>query len=86
MGIVLSIKKLKIIAEMIKIEHTIFALPFALAAVVLLLGMAAQFGFAANYYVPNTYVYYLPVYVWLAACAAVRPTAPSPRSKRLRPG
>jgi hypothetical protein len=40
-------------------------------AVVLLLGMAAQFAFAANYYVPNTYVYYLPVYVWLAACAAV---------------
>jgi hypothetical protein len=40
-------------------------------AVVLLLGMAAQLGFAVNYYVPNSYVYYLPVYVWLAACAAV---------------
>jgi hypothetical protein len=39
-------------------------------AVTLLLGMAAQFVFAANYYVPNTFVYYLPVYVWLAVCAA----------------
>jgi len=36
----------------------------------LLLGMAAQFLFALNYYVPNTYVYYLPVYVWLAVCAS----------------
>jgi hypothetical protein len=37
---------------------------------VLLLGMVAQFLFALNYYVPNTYVYYLPVYVWLVVCAA----------------
>ncbi|MBN1933209.1 MAG: DUF2723 domain-containing protein, partial [Anaerolineae bacterium] len=39
-------------------------------AMVLLIGMAAQTVFALNYYVPNTYVYYLPVYVWLALCAA----------------
>lgn len=40
-------------------------------ATVLLVGMAAQAVFALNYDVPNTYVYYLPVYVWLAVCAAM---------------
>ena len=34
----------------------------------LLGGMAAQVLFALNYHVPNTPVYYLPVYVWLAVC------------------
>ena len=37
---------------------------------VLLLGMGAQFLFALNYYVPNTSVYYLPAFVWLAVCVA----------------
>ncbi|MBN1581669.1 MAG: DUF2723 domain-containing protein [Anaerolineae bacterium] len=37
---------------------------------VLLAGTAAEIGFALNYYVPNTFVYYLPAYVWLAVCAA----------------
>ena len=35
----------------------------------LLAGMLSQVLFALNYYVPNTFVYYLPVYVWLAVCA-----------------
>ena len=34
-------------------------------------GMAVQVAFALNYYVPNTFVYYLPVYVWLAVCVGV---------------
>ncbi len=38
-------------------------------ALILVVGMAAQAAFALNYYVPNTPVYYLPVYVWLAVCA-----------------
>ena len=37
---------------------------------VLLAGMSAQVLFALNYYVPNTFVYYVPAYVWLAVCAA----------------
>ncbi len=36
----------------------------------LLGGIAAEVFFALNYYVPNTHVYYLPAYVWLAFCAA----------------
>jgi hypothetical protein len=36
---------------------------------VLMGGIAIQVVFALNYYVPNTYVYYMPAYVWLAACA-----------------
>ena len=38
---------------------------------VILGGIVAQIAFALNYYVPNTPVYYLPAYVWLAPCAAV---------------
>lgn len=41
------------------------------AAWMLALGMLAETVFALNYDVPNTFVYYLPAYVWLAACAAV---------------
>ncbi len=37
---------------------------------VMLGGVVAQVAFALNYYVPNTPVYYLPAYVWLAPCAA----------------
>jgi hypothetical protein len=36
---------------------------------VLLAGVVVQIAFALNYYVPNTPVYYVPAYVWLAACA-----------------
>ncbi len=35
---------------------------------VLLAGAAAEAFWALNYYVPNTLVYYLPVYVWMAVC------------------
>jgi|GEM_PF-1191431 len=35
----------------------------------LLAGIAGEVFFALNYYVPNTAVYYLPAYVWLALCA-----------------
>jgi hypothetical protein len=38
---------------------------------VLAAGIAAQVAFALNYYVPNTFVYYLPAYVWLAVCVAL---------------
>ena len=36
----------------------------------LMAGIAAQVLFALNYYVPNTDVYYIPAYVWMAVCAA----------------
>ncbi len=38
---------------------------------VVLAGIAVQVVFALNYEVPNTPVYYLPAYVWLAVCASV---------------
>jgi hypothetical protein len=40
------------------------------AAWVLLAGIGLQVVFALNYYVPNTPVYYLPAYAWLAVCAS----------------
>jgi hypothetical protein len=34
----------------------------------LLIGVLVEAAFALNYYVPNTVVYYLPVYTWWAVC------------------
>jgi hypothetical protein len=66
-----------------------------LVAWVILGGVVAHVGFALNYDVPNAPIYLLPVYVWLAPCAAVavdavlrhleRPLPLRPRLARARP-
>ncbi len=40
-------------------------------ALTILVGAAAELAFAVNYYVPNTFVYYLPAYVLVAVCGGV---------------